>query len=304
MRLVLRPLISDRFAGCRWLALWLLAALATPGCRHDPGLDFTGDAKPPTVRILEPPIRDIVRVVGQPSFIEAYERTSIYSKPTAYIKKWLVDIGDKVKKGDVLATLFVPELEEDHGTRKARVVLDRERIDLAKEVVSVARADVTAAEAGVKEAEEILNKYQAEVDRWSTEVKRMQSEISNDVIAPRVLRELTDQLASSSAARDQAKAMVKRAGAELRSRRAVLAKAEVDVQVAEADLKVAESEERRLQAWVSYLTLTAPFDGVITVRNANTFDFLLPGAGDPTAHRQDPRRRPLARRRRRADLRG
>jgi multidrug efflux pump subunit AcrA (membrane-fusion protein) len=157
MHLALRPLISDRFAGCHGLALWLLAALATLGCRHEPGIGHMDAAKPPTVQILNPPIRKIVRGVGQPSFIEAYERTSIYSKPTAYIKKWLVDIGDRVKKGDVLATLFVPELEEDHGTRKARVVLDRERINLAKEVVLVAKADVKEAEAGVKEAEEILD---------------------------------------------------------------------------------------------------------------------------------------------------
>ena len=34
---------------------------------------------------------------------------------------------------------------------------------------------------------------------------------------------------------------------------------------------------------MGYLTLTAPFDGVIVARNANTFDFVLPSTGDPTA---------------------
>src|SRR5262249_13986876 len=48
-------------------------------------------------------------------------------------------------------------------------------------------------------------------------------------------------------------------------------------------------EERWAKAWVDYLTLTAPFPGVITARNANTFDFLLPTTGDPTASRLDPR---------------
>ena len=98
----------------------------------------------------------------------------------------------------------------------------------------------------------------------------------------------TNQLKSSIAARDQAKATIKKADAELLSRRAALAKAEVDVRVAEADLKVAESEERRLKAWVGYLTLTAPFDGVITARNANTFDFVLPDTGDPSANDRAP----------------
>ncbi len=64
--------------------------------------------KVPTVQLISPPVRNIAGGVGQPSFIEAYERTPILPKVTAYIDKWIVDIGDKVKKDDVLATLFAP----------------------------------------------------------------------------------------------------------------------------------------------------------------------------------------------------
>jgi multidrug efflux pump subunit AcrA (membrane-fusion protein) len=39
---------------------------------------------------------------------------------------------------------------------------------------------------------------------------------------------------------------------------------------------------------VGYLRLTAPFDGVIVARNANTFDFVLPTTGDPTAMPHGP----------------
>ena len=53
--------------------------------------------------------------------------------------------------------------------------------------------------------------------------------------------------------------------------------------MAQARLKVAESEERRLAALVGYTQLTAPYDGVVVVRNANTGDFVLPAAGDPSA---------------------
>ena len=285
---MLSPTVSDRAAAGRRLVLWLMAALAAPGCRHEPEIEFTRSTKPPTVRLIQPQARNIVRVVGQPSFIESYERTSIYPKPTAYILKWIVDIGDKVKKVDVLATLFAPELVEELGTKKAAVVLDRERIALAKEVVEVAKADVKAAEARLKEAEAILDKYEAEVDRWDTEVKRLERQVARVVINPRVLFESTNQLKSSIAARDKAKATIKRAKAELLAARARLAKAQVDVRVAEAALKVAESEEKYAKAWVDYLTLTAPFPGVITARNANTFDFVLPTTGDPTAFYLSP----------------
>ena len=65
------PLISDRSAGCRRLALCLLAALAAPGCGHERKVHYTSVSEPPTVRMIQPPVRNIVRVVGQPSFIEA-----------------------------------------------------------------------------------------------------------------------------------------------------------------------------------------------------------------------------------------
>jgi len=283
MRRDLWPMVSNRSAYRCWFLFGLLSALAMPGCSHKGEVSFTSATKPTTVQVINPTVRNIVRVVGQPSFIESYERTSIYPKPTAYIQKWIVDIGDKVKKGDVLATLFAPELIEEDGTKKAAVVLDQQRIALAKEVVEVAKADVMAALARVKEAEEILDKYEAEVERWDTEVKRLQREAERGVVDRRVLLESTNQLKSSTAARDKATATIKRAKAELLSAEATLAKAQVDVRVAEADLKVAESEERYARAWVDYLTLTAPFDGVITGRNANTFDFVLPTTGDPTA---------------------
>ena len=108
------------------------------------------------------------------------------------------------------------------------------------------------------------------------------------VIDRRVLFESNNQLKSSIAARDKAEATIKRrpGGAGLCAGHA--RKAEVEVRVTEADLKVAESEERYAKAWVDYLTLGAPFEGMITARNANTFDFVLPTMGDPTAFYLSP----------------
>jgi multidrug efflux pump subunit AcrA (membrane-fusion protein) len=262
--------------------------LAAIGCEGEAKNDYTSVAEPPTIRVVHPTERTIVRTVGQPSFIESYERTSIYPKMTAYIEKWIVDIGDKVKKDQTLATLFVPELVEDHGTKKADVELEKEKIDLALKVVDVADADVKAAEAAVAEAEADLKKYQSEVDRWAVEVGRLQREVDRGVVDKQVLLESQNQLRSSSAARDAAKATITKMQADLVSREAALAKAKVDVGVAKARLAVAQSEERRLKAWVDYLTLMAPFDGVIVARNANTMDFVLPASGDLTAMRRAP----------------
>ncbi len=43
---------------------------------------------------------------------------------------------------------------------------------------------------------------------------------------------------------------------------------------------------------MGYLTLTAPYDGVIVGRNANTGDFVLPQTGDPTARSLSPYKSP------------
>jgi RND family efflux transporter MFP subunit len=238
--------------------------------------------------VINPPLRNIVRVVGQPSFIEAYERTSVFPKVTGYIKKWNVDIGDKVKAGDVLATLYAPELVEDFQTKTATVKLDEQRVKLARKLVEVADADVKAARASLAEAKAILDKYQADVVRWDSEVKRLDHEVKRGIVDPQVLLESENQLKSNTAARDAALATIQKAEAELLSREATLAKAKVDVSVAQADLAVVESAAKYAKAWVDYLTLPAPYNGVIVARNANTFDFVLPETGDPTAMQRAP----------------
>ncbi len=43
-----------------------------------------------------------------------------------------------------------------------------------------------------------------------------------------------------------------------------------------------------MEAWVGYLTLPAPYDGVVVARNANTWDFVLPSGGDPSADHNSP----------------
>ncbi len=280
--------IAHRLVDRRVLLAWVAACGLVLGCKDKPKTEFKPADVAPVVHVTHPQKCTIVRTVEQPSFVESYERSSVYPKMTGYIKKWDVDIGDRVKRGETLATLYVPELVEDFGTKKATVVLDQRRVDLAHKLVEVAQADVQAAHARLDEARANLNKYQAEVDRWQSEVERLSREVEKGVVAPQILLESKNQLKSDMASRGAATATIKRAEAELLSQQATLGKTEVDVSVAEADLSVAQSEARRLEAWVSYLKLVAPFDGVVVARNANTFDFVLPASGDPTAGRNAP----------------
>ncbi len=265
----------------------LLVALAAAGCAK-PKIDAKSVSDPPVVRLFQPKVRTITRIVGQPSFVESYERTSIYPKLTGFIEKWYVDIGVKMKKGDVLATLFVPEVREDWETKKDTVKLDEERVELALKSVKVAEADVKAADAHLEETQKILARFQAQVDRWDSEVKRLKREVDKGVVDPQVLLESTNQWKESIAHREAAKATIEKAKADLLAKQAALEEAKVYVNVARLRVTVAKSDAKRLEAWVGYLTLTAPYDGVIVARNANTGDFVLPATGDPTADRNAP----------------
>ena len=139
MRRILAPPFSDRAALYRLVVLSFMVALASPGCRHDVPIEFIGAAKPLTVQLLRPQVRKIVRVVGQPSFIESYERTSIYAKPTAYILKWIVDIGDKVKKGQIMATIETPDLDAQLASAVAKAQSDQAQVQASESALKLAQ---------------------------------------------------------------------------------------------------------------------------------------------------------------------
>jgi RND family efflux transporter MFP subunit len=65
--------------------------------------------------------------------LRGYEETIIYARTSGYVSSWLKTIGDRVRKGELLATLSAPEQEQE--LIQARAV--REQVK--------ARADLTAA---------------------------------------------------------------------------------------------------------------------------------------------------------------
>src|SRR5262245_55365596 len=69
----------------------------------------------PTVKVEKPQVRDIRLPIAQPGKVEAFEQTAIYSKIAGFVQKWHVDIGTRVKKGDLLVELLVPELADEHA---------------------------------------------------------------------------------------------------------------------------------------------------------------------------------------------
>ncbi|MFM2243743.1 MAG: hypothetical protein RLZ97_2599 [Verrucomicrobiota bacterium] len=106
----------------RLLPLLLLPTLAAQG--------------PATVRTVKPVAASEARTFELPGRTEPFEQARIFSRATGVVKERRVDIGDRVKEGDVLAEIDVPDLihQRDEAQAIAEQALARaETANLAAE---------------------------------------------------------------------------------------------------------------------------------------------------------------------------
>jgi membrane fusion protein, multidrug efflux system len=99
----------------------------------------------PRVDVMEVKPAPKSQTLTLPGETSAWYRTTIYSRVNGYLDKWYVDIGDRVKKGQVLATIDTPDLDS--------------QLDAAKAELNAAEAETKVKEA---EAEFARTSY----DRW------------------------------------------------------------------------------------------------------------------------------------------
>jgi RND family efflux transporter MFP subunit len=76
-----------------------------------------------------------------PGNVQAFQFTSIYARANGYVRRRLVDIGDAVKAGQLLAELETPELDEELS--QARAALGQTRAALQQARTNLALARVT-----------------------------------------------------------------------------------------------------------------------------------------------------------------
>jgi HlyD family secretion protein len=278
-----RSVLSHRLGGPRaWPVLGACVLAAMAGCHKAPPSGEPIDVEP-AVRLVEPQRRDLHYEVGQPGYVYAYEQTSLFPKITGYIEKWYVDIGDPLKKDQLLADLYVPQLPPRYREKKALVELDEERVRVAERMVEVAEGNVQVAAADVVKARADVKMYQAWVERWESEVQRLSA--LTRIVDVQVLEESKKQLKTYIASREAAEAAVQAAQAREVARKADLAKAKVEVAAARAQVRVDRAEAEHLAALVSYMKVQAPYDGVVVIRNVNTGDYVEPRYGDESAPR-------------------
>jgi multidrug efflux pump subunit AcrA (membrane-fusion protein) len=236
-----------------------------------------GAAARATPRTVRPERRALRRIVVQPGHIEALEQTALAVKIAGYLDVLHADLGDTVRKGQVLAELRVPELEQELKLKTAAAEQAEQELEMARAVLAAAEAVVARADAAVSLAEAGRARAEAGFVRWRAELDRVTTILRSGAGDQQTVDQVTDQFRSAEAARGESVAAIRAARAAHLEAQAHQARAAADVKVAAAKVDVARADRDRVAATWDYRLIKAPYDGVVTQRLADTGALLQPG---------------------------
>lgn len=231
MKRKMRPKLLLIFLG----AAVLLICLASSAMLKKP--------KPiPPEKIVTAERGDIARSVVARGRIEPLSKVQVKSKANGIIQALLVDVGDSVKEGQVLAELDKADLQAQ--VREAKATVDAEKANIEAAVAAEARARIEAANPEL----EFARRDSARAQGLFQEKIASQQQLDDANRAYEVAKnrqQLLDAIARSAAAQvDQARA------------RAAAAQAALD----------------RAQENLSYATIRAPFAGIVLTRPTEVGD--------------------------------
>jgi RND family efflux transporter MFP subunit len=172
-------------------------------------------------------ISHILTLAGQ---FQPYQMVDVHPKVSGYMQRINVDIGDVVKKGDVLAVLEVPEL-------KAQLQQTVFELQQSNEEIIRAQHEISRAEA-------VHAAVHAESDRLKQAAAAQPGLIAQQELDDALAKDLSSE-AQVDAAKSAMAAAKEHAGA-------------------------AQSANQRVQALQDYTTVVAPIAGVVVWRYADT----------------------------------
>jgi RND family efflux transporter MFP subunit len=148
----------------------------------------TDEAAIPTVNVVHPVEGSKANDLALPGNVVAFTDTPIYSRTSGYLKKWYFDIGAHVHKGDLLAEIETPEIDQQLNQSRAELERMQANADLAG--VTSNRWQVLLAKHAVsqQEADQTRSNYiaaQAAVDASRANVHRLEQLQSYErIVAP------------------------------------------------------------------------------------------------------------------------
>lgn len=185
------------------------------------------------------PLESSLRLSGE---FRPYQEIDVHAKVAGYIQRIYVDVGDKVKEGQTLAVLEVPELNAQ---------------------VAAAQADIQRSKDAIRRSENDLRRAESAHAASHAAYTRLKQASS---ARPGLIAE---QELDDSFARDQ------ESEAQVGSAQAALAEAK-------SQLNVAQANQQHYAALEAYSRITAPFTGVVTQRDADTGALIQAGTSSNT----------------------
>lgn len=194
----------------------------------------------PIAVAVRSPLANTLTVAGE--FIP-FQEVELHAKVAGYIRQINVDIGDKVKAGQVLATLDIPELN----------------------------AQVQGADAGVRQSQEQITRAKSEVHRAQANYEAIHSAASR-------LKQASDARPGLIAEQEleDAQAKDRVAAAQVDSARSALS-------ATEQQLGVSQADREHYSALAGYSRIIAPFAGVVTWRYADTGSLIQAGTSNASS---------------------
>ena len=171
---------------------------------------------------------------------QPFQEIDVHGKVSGYIRHIYVDIGDRVRQGQTLAVLEVPELQ----------------------------AEVAGAQAGISQTQQNIIRLQNEVAREEAGYTAVHANYTR-------LKQASDQQPGLVAAQELDDALAKD-----RSAASQVDAAKSAVAAAQGQLGVSRADNLRVSTMAQYATITAPYNGVITMRYADTGSLIPAGTAE------------------------
>ncbi|RLS72312.1 MAG: efflux RND transporter periplasmic adaptor subunit [Planctomycetota bacterium] len=274
------------------LGTTILVGITGTGCNR-PDREWTGDSKVPSEtkaslsvvdRVSAGPVpRKSMQLYSlQPGRVEPYEQTPILSKTSGYVESVAVDLGDKVHKGDTLIQLRAPEYQYQVAIKLGAIEQYEAQIEQAEAALGASQAAERSALAMVQEVQARIERAEAQYQRWKSESARTRELVAAGAVTEKLADETLSQFQAAAAVRNEIAASIESQRAKLLEAQAHVGQAQADLKAAHAKLSVAHSEHAQSLTMVEYLTLKAPFDGVVTSRSVDAGHYVQP-AGSSNA---------------------
>jgi RND family efflux transporter MFP subunit len=200
------------------------------------------ESLPATASVAPVTRGDLASTLTVAGEFQPYQEVELHAKVSGYIRRINVDIGDRVKAGQVIATLEVPELNAQVAGSEAEVRHSQSEISRAQSGVVLAEASYTA--------------LHAAYTRLAEAAKRRPGLVAE--------QELDDSRAKDLDA--QAKVNVAKSALE----------------ATKEQLGVSKADNQRVQSLKDYSVVTAPFTGVVTMRYADVGSLIQAGTTSNT----------------------